>query len=96
MFIQTIRPSNKLDFAKLKFFKILKVLELITYKMDLPDNMRIIRIRYILVLKLADPEASLMEDMPDIDFKSQEKVWEIKKIIDLKLIDNNERKYLVK
>ena len=62
--------SNKLDFAKLELFKILKILELITYKLNLPDSIKIIRIRYILILKLADPEAPLMEDIPDINFKS--------------------------
>ena len=32
--------------------------------------MRIIKIRYILVLKLADSEAPLIEDIPDINSKS--------------------------
>ena len=52
--------------------------------------MKITRIRHILVLKLVDPEAPLMENIPDIDPESQEKVWEVKKIINLKLINNNE------
>ena len=47
------------------------------------------RIRYILVLKLVDPEAPLIENILDINPKSQEKVWEIKKILDIGLIDNN-------
>ena len=89
MFIQTMRSSNKLNFAKLKFFKILKVLGLVTYKLDLPDSMRIMRIRYISVLELADPEVPLIKDIPDIDPKSQEKVWEVKKILDIDLINNN-------
>ena len=58
--------------------------------------MRITRICYILVLKLVDPETSLMENISDINLKSQKKVWEIKKILDIDLINNNERKYLVK
>ena len=40
------------------------------YKLDLPDSMRITRIYYILVLKLVDPEASLIKDIPDIDSES--------------------------
>ena len=40
--------------------------------------MRIIRIHYILVLKLVDPEASLIKNILNINPKSQEKVWEIK------------------
>ena len=55
-----MRLSDKLDFAKLDFFKIVKVLGLITYKLDLPDSIRITRIHYILVLKLVDPEAPLI------------------------------------
>ena len=37
-----------------------------------------------------------MKDIPDIDPKSQKKVWEIKNIINLELINNNKRKYLIK
>ena len=59
------------------------------YKLDLPDSMKITRIRHISVLKLVDPEAPLIKDIPDIDPKSQEKVWEIKKILDIGLINNN-------
>ena len=70
MFIRITRLSNKLDFTKLELFKILKVLELITYKLDLPDNMRITRIQYILVLELADPETPFVEDILHINPKS--------------------------
>ena len=69
-----MRLNNKLDFTKLESFKILKVLKLVTYKLDLPDSIRITRICYILVLKLIDPEAPLMKNIPDINSKSQEKV----------------------
>ena len=65
-----MRPSDKLNFAKLEFFRILKVLGLIIYKLNLLDSMRIIRIRYILVLKLVYLEAPLMKNIPDIDPKS--------------------------
>ena len=89
MFIWITRLSDKLDFAKLKLFKILRVLELVIYKLDLPDNIKIIKIRHISVLELADPEAPLIKNIPDIDPESQEKVWEIKKILNINLIDNN-------
>ena len=58
--------------------------------------MKIIKIRHVSVLKLADPEALLIEDMPDINPKSQEKVWEVINIINLGLINNNKRKYFIK
>ena len=74
MFLWIIRLSNKLDFTKLEPFKILKVLELVTYKLDFSDSMRIIRIHYILILKPVNPEVPLIKDISDIDPKNQEKV----------------------
>ena len=70
IFIQITRPSNKLDFIKLGFFKILKVLEPVIYKLDLPDSIKITRIRYILVLESADLEAPLIKDILDINSES--------------------------
>ena len=74
IFVQTTRPSNKLDFIKLEPFKIIKVLEPVTYKLNLPDSMRITRIRYILILEPADPEVPLIKNMLDINPESQKKV----------------------
>ena len=51
--------------------------------------MKIIRIRHVSVLKSADPEALLIKNILDIDPESQKKVWEIKKILDTDLINNN-------
>ena len=65
-----MRPSDKLDFTKLKSFKILKILEPVTYKLNLPDSMKITRIRYISVLKLVNSEAPLIKDILDIYPKS--------------------------
>ena len=51
--------------------------------------MRITKIRYISVLELADLVVPLMENIPDIDPESQEKVWEVKKILNIDLINNS-------
>ena len=69
-----MRLSDKLNFAKLKFFKILRVLDLVIYKLDLPDSIRIMRICYILILKLVDSEAPITNNISDINPESQEKV----------------------
>ena len=63
-----------MDNAKLGLFKILKILEPITYKLNLLNSIRITKIRYILVLEIVDPEASLINNIPEIDPESQEKV----------------------
>ena len=47
------------------------------------------KIRYILVVEPVDPEAPLIENIPDINPKSQEKVSEVKKIVDIGLINNS-------
>ena len=70
MFIQTTRLSNKLNFTKLELFKILKVLEPVTYKLKFSDSIRIIKIHHILILKLVDPEAPLIKNILNINPKS--------------------------
>ena len=65
-----MRLSNKLNFAKLESFKIFKILGPVTYKLDLPDSIRITKIRHILVLKSADSGVPLMKDILNINLKS--------------------------
>ena len=67
----------------------MRVLGPVIYKLNFLDGIKITRIRHILVLKPADPEALLIKDVPDIDLKSQEKIWEVKKILDINLINNS-------
>ena len=91
-----MRLSDKLNFVKLGPFRILKVLGPVTYKLDLPDSIKVTKIKHVSILKLVDSEVPLIKDVPNIDFKSQEKVWKIKKISDSGLINDNKRKYLIK
>ena len=67
----------------------MRALEPVIYKLNFSDNIKIIKIRYISVLELADSEAPLIENILDIDPKSREKVWEVEKILNIGLIDNN-------
>ena len=48
----------------------MKILDLITYELDLPDSIRITKIRHILILKLVNPEVSLIKNILNINFKS--------------------------
>ena len=59
-----------MDFVKLGLFKVVKILGLVIYKLDLLDSIRITRIYYILVLELVDPEAPLIKNILDINPKS--------------------------
>ena len=65
-----MRLSNKLDFTKLKSFKIIKVLGSVIYKLNLSDSIKITRIRHILVLKLVDLEVPLIKNILNINLKS--------------------------
>ena len=47
----------------------MKALDLVMYKLDLPDSIKITKIKYVLILELADPEAPLIENILDIDPK---------------------------
>ena len=84
-----MRPSNKLNFTKLKFFRVLKILEPVTYKLNLSDSIRITRIHYILILKLVDPEVFLIKNILNINPQSQKKIWKMKKILNTDLINNS-------
>ena len=84
-----MRLSNKLDFTKLRPFRILKILGLVTYKLNLSNSIKITKIRHISVLKLIDPETPFIKNIPNINLKSQEKVWEVKKILNTNLKSNN-------
>jgi hypothetical protein len=50
--IQTKRPSIKLDYKKLRLFKIKKIIGLINYELVLPKTMNIYPVFYISLLEL--------------------------------------------
>jgi hypothetical protein len=52
--IRINKLSNKLNFRKLRLFKILKKISEVSYKLDLPDNIKLrTAVFYILLLKKA-------------------------------------------
>ena len=51
-----IKLNNKLDYTKLRLYRIKKVLGLVNYKLDLSKEIRIYLSFYILVLKPVNPE----------------------------------------
>ena len=54
--IKAIKLSNKLEYTKLRLYRIKKVLGLVNYKLDLSKKIKIYLSFYILVLKPANPE----------------------------------------
>ena len=52
--VKIIKLSNKLDYVKIGLFKILKNIKGISFKLDLPNIIRIYPVFYALLLELAD------------------------------------------
>jgi hypothetical protein len=57
--IRTKRPSDKLDHTKIRPFKIIKKLGLVTFKLKIPEGMRIHLVFYILLLEPTLPNVRL-------------------------------------
>jgi hypothetical protein len=51
--IKTKQPSRKLDFKKLRLFRIIEKISLVNYKLELPKMSRVYSVFYILLLELA-------------------------------------------
>ena len=74
-----MRLSNKLDFAKLELFRIFKILGLVMYKLDFPDSIKITKIRYVLVLKLANLEVTLIKIYQILTLKAKKRFGRLNK-----------------
>ena len=80
--IKTTRPSNKLDYTKLRPFRILKKKGLVNYKLDLPKEMRIMRTFHIGLLEPADPDTPIQTHPPKIDPESQVLEYEVERVVE--------------
>ena len=65
--IKTKRLSNKLNYIKLKSFKILKTKRLINFKLNLLTSMRIHSVFHIFLLKSADPDTFIQTESSKIN-----------------------------
>ncbi len=79
--IKTKRSSNKLNHTKLESYKILKIKELINYKLDLSAFMRIHSIFHICLLKFADSNTLIQTEFSEIDSESQNVEYKVKNIL---------------
>ena len=98
--IKTKRPSSKLDYKKLGPFKITKRINDITYKLKLPDTMKIYNTFHISLLK---PKPKNMRENPnahppevdDEDDDRDDTHYEVKRILGSEY-QNRELFYLLK
>jgi hypothetical protein len=92
--INTKRPSNKLDHKKLEPFKIVEVVGLVNYRLELPKTINIYPVFHISLLEPVLPEA------PNILYTEIEPVnpntkYKVEEILDQKYIRGNLH-YLIK
>jgi hypothetical protein len=76
-----------LDAVKLRPFKILRQKRPVNYELELLKRMRILLTFYVSLLEPVALDATLEQDVRDINEEIQEPVYEVEKIIDSKLED---------
>ncbi|KAL0932741.1 reverse transcriptase domain protein [Colletotrichum truncatum] len=91
--IKTKRPSDKLDFKKLRPFEITKKVSNVNFKLALPDTIKYHLVFHISLLELA-PKGLRTIDHIEVD---PEQDYEVERILDhIDQHDNTEIQYLIK
>ena len=92
--INTKQLSNKLDFKKLRLYKIKKAIGLVNFELLLLHNSRIHPIFYIALLELAD-NLILLLDREEIQPINKEIEYNVNRILNIKKA-NSQVQYLIK
>jgi hypothetical protein len=82
--IKTKRPSDKLDHTKLGPFKIIKKLGPVTFKLEMPEGMRIHPVFHISLLEPAPKNAK--PGPIEINEETEEPRYEVEQIVGSKLM----------
>jgi hypothetical protein len=87
------RLSSKLDFKKLRLYKIVAKKLLVNYKLRLLKGLRLYLVFYVSLLKLAPLGVAASNEELQLDHKLD--IYDVKKILDSKVI-KKKIEYLVK
>ena len=94
--IKMTRPSNKLDHAKIRPFKIIRNIKETSFKLELPESMQQKHsVFHISLLKLAPVEVPVLTQISDSYLMKQEEQYEVEQVLKHKNI-NCKQHYLVK
>jgi hypothetical protein len=93
--IKSDKPTKKLDAVKLGPFKILRQKGLVNYELELPKRMRIHLVFHVSLLELATPDATLQQDVRDIDPEVQEPIYQVERILRERTV-RGQKQYLVR
>jgi hypothetical protein len=91
--IKTTRPSDKLDYKKLGPFPVLRKISDVNYEIKLPETMKIHNIFHIALLEKA-PDGEPAEE--GIEVLPVEPEYEVEKILENKVNNQGEERYLIK
>jgi len=80
--------SKKLDYIKIRLFKIIKKISEVTYRLDLLVKIKIYPVQYIAMLELAYRDLVLLVYKEDTYKGQEENKWLFKKIISYKEVNN--------
>lgn len=93
--IKSNKPSKKLDAVKLGPFKIRRQKGPVNFELELPRKMRIHPVFHISLLELATPDATLQDEVEDLDPEIQEPSYEVERILKERTV-RGQKQYLVK
>src|ERR1700712_1494926 len=93
--IKSDKPTKKLDAVKLGPFKILRKKGPVNYELELPKRMRIHPVFHVSLLEPATPDATLQQDVRDIDLEIQEPIYQVERILRERTV-RGQKQYLVR
>ena len=85
--IKTTRPSDKLDFKKLRLFPVKKVISITNYELTLPKIIRIYLIFYISLLEEVLQDEEELQDYIEV---LDENKYEVEEILDIRTKDKKQ------
>ena len=93
--IKTKRPSTKLKFKKFGPYKILEKIKPINFKLQLPKRSRLHLIFHISLLKPTS-ETTPLAINKEIQPENNPNVYEVKKLLNIRITNNGQQEYLIK
>jgi hypothetical protein len=93
--IKLDKLTKKLDAVKLGPFKILRQKGLVNYELELPKRISIHPVFHVSLLELVTPDATLQQDVRDIDPEIQEPIYQVDKILRIRTV-RGQKQYLVR
>lgn len=93
--IKSRKPSKKLDAVKLGPFRIQQTKGPVSFELELPKKMRIHPVFHVSLLEPATPDATLQQNVEDIDPEIQEPSYEVERVLKERTV-RGQKQYLVR